>query len=119
MFAFSRFLLYFTEVARQGSFRKASEALHVSASSIDRQILRVEQELAMPLFERHPTGLRLTAAGELLLHAANNWKKDFTRVCAGCGGGMCASPPSMPLTGISFRRCSKRCINIIPTSLLH
>lgn len=27
------------------------------------------------------TGLRLTAAGELLLHAANNWKKDFTRVC--------------------------------------
>lgn len=125
MFAFSRFLLYFTEVARQGSFRKASEALHVSASSIDRQILRVEQELGMPLFERHPTGLRLTAAGELLLHAANNWKKDFTRVCEqlddlrGLRRGMCASPPSMPLTGISFRRCSKRCINIIPTSLLH
>ncbi len=80
MFAFSRFLLYFTEVARQGSFRKASETLHVAASSIDRQILRVEKELAMPLFERHPTGLRLTAAGELLLHAANNWKKDFSRV---------------------------------------
>ncbi|MEA9391574.1 LysR family transcriptional regulator [Acerihabitans sp. TG2] len=81
MFAFSRFLLYFTEVSRQGSFRKASETLHVAASSIDRQILRVEKELAMPLFERHPTGLRLTAAGELLLHAANNWKKDFNRVC--------------------------------------
>ena len=81
MFAFSRFLLYFTEVARQGSFRKASETLHVAASTIDRQILRVEKELAMPLFERHPTGLRLTAAGELLLHAANNWKKDFSRVC--------------------------------------
>jgi len=81
MFAFSRFLLYFTEVARQGSFRKASETLHVAASSIDRQILRVEKELAMPLFERQPTGLRLTAAGELLLHAANNWKKDFNRVC--------------------------------------
>ncbi|WP_336755566.1 LysR family transcriptional regulator [Pantoea sp. USHLN298] len=81
MFAFSRFLLYFTEVARQGSFRKASETLHVAASSIDRQILRVEKELAMPLFERHPSGLRLTAAGELLLHAANNWKKDFSRVC--------------------------------------
>jgi DNA-binding transcriptional LysR family regulator len=80
MFAFSKFLLYFTEVARQGSFRKASDTLHVAASSIDRQILRVEKELAMPLFERHPTGLRLTAAGELLLHAANNWKKDFSRV---------------------------------------
>lgn len=80
MFAFSKFLLYFTEVARQGSFRKASETLHVAASSIDRQILRVEKELAMPLFERHPSGLRLTAAGELLLHAASNWKKDFSRV---------------------------------------
>ena len=38
----------------------------MSASSIDRQILRA-WELAMPFFERHPTGLRLTAAGELLL----------------------------------------------------
>ncbi len=66
MFAFSRFLLYFTEVARQGSLRKASEVLHVSASSIDRQILRVEEQLDMPLFERHPSGLRMTAAGEIL-----------------------------------------------------
>ena len=81
MFAFSRFLHYFTEVARQGSFRRASEVLHVAASSIDRQILRVEQQLDMPLFERSPGGLRLTAAGELLLHAANGWKKEFSRVC--------------------------------------
>jgi DNA-binding transcriptional LysR family regulator len=106
MFAFSRFLLYFTEVARQDRFVKRQRRC-MSASSIDRQILRVEQELAMPLFERHPTGLRLTAAGELL-HAANNWKKDFTRVCEqlddlrGLRRGMCASPPSMPLTGIFF-----------------
>lgn len=82
MFAFSRFLIYFTEVARLGSLRKASEALHVAASSIDRQILRVEQELELPLFERHASGLRLTAAGELLLSAANHWQKDFGRVRA-------------------------------------
>lgn len=81
MFAFSRFLIYFTEVARQGSLRKASEVLHVSASSIDRQILRVEEQLNMPLFERHPSGLRMTAAGEILLNAAQNWQRDFGRVC--------------------------------------
>lgn len=81
MFAFSRFLVYFTEVARQGSLRKASESLHVAASSIDRHILRVEEELDMPLFERHPAGLRLTAAGEILLAASMNWQKDFQRVC--------------------------------------
>ncbi|MDF7649542.1 LysR family transcriptional regulator [Pantoea sp. Acro-805] len=81
MFAFSRFLIYFTEVARQGSLRKASEVLHVSASSIDRQILRVEEQLDMPLFERHPSGLRMTAAGEILLNAAKNWQREFGRVC--------------------------------------
>lgn len=81
MFAFSRFLIYFTEVARQGSLRKASEVLHVSASSIDRQILRVEQQLDMPLFERHPSGLRMTAAGEILLNSAKNWQREFGRVC--------------------------------------
>jgi len=81
MFAFSRFLIYFTEVARQGSLRKASEVLHVSASSIDRQILRVEEQLDMPLFERHPSGLCMTAAGEILFNAAKNWQRDFGRVC--------------------------------------
>ncbi|PLR33298.1 LysR family transcriptional regulator [Chimaeribacter californicus] len=81
MFAFSRFLIYFTEVARQGSLRKASEVLHVSASSINRQILHVEQQLDMPLFERHPSGLRMTAAGEILLNAAKNWQREFGRVC--------------------------------------
>lgn len=77
---FSRFLRYFCAVAKLGSIRKASEQLHVSASSIDRQILIVEEELEIPLFERLPTGLRLTAAGELLLHSALNWQKDFERV---------------------------------------
>ncbi|BAN98582.1 lysR family transcriptional regulator [Plautia stali symbiont] len=67
MFAFSRFLIYFTEVARQGSLRKASGVLHVLASSIDRQILRVEEQLDMPLFERHPSGLCMTAAGKSCL----------------------------------------------------
>jgi len=81
MFAFSRFLIYFTEVARQGSLRKASEVLHVSASSIDRQILRVEEQLDMPLFERHSSGLCMTAAGEILFNAAKNWQRDFGRVC--------------------------------------
>ena len=43
MLAFSRFTRYFIEVARCGSIRKASDVLHVSASAIDRQILRAER----------------------------------------------------------------------------
>jgi DNA-binding transcriptional LysR family regulator len=62
--AFSRFLRYFMAVGRLGSIRKAADELNVSASAIDRQILNAEAELGMPLFERLPTGLRLTAAGK-------------------------------------------------------
>lgn len=76
---FSRFSRYFLEVARLGSLRRAAEALHVSASAIDRQILMAERELKSALFERLPAGMRLTAAGELLLADLRRWNKDYGR----------------------------------------
>ncbi|WP_049623631.1 LysR family transcriptional regulator [Frateuria defendens] len=79
MFAFSRFSRYFLEVARLGSLRKAAEALHVSASAIDRQILLAEAQFETALFERLPTGLRLTSAGELLLDDLRRWQKEHAR----------------------------------------
>lgn len=79
MFPFSRFTRYFLEVARHRSIRQAAEVLHVSASAIDRQILKVEEELGVPLFERLPSGLRLTSAGELVLANARQWQKDYAR----------------------------------------
>jgi DNA-binding transcriptional LysR family regulator len=80
MFVFSRFTRYFDEVAKLGSIRKASERLNVSASAIDRQVLRVEEELGVALFERLPTGLRPTAAGELLLNSTRRWTQEFERL---------------------------------------
>ncbi|WP_455913137.1 LysR family transcriptional regulator [Pseudomonas syringae] len=79
MFPFSRFTRYFVEVANHRSIRRAAEVLHVSASAIDRQILKAEEELGVPLFERLPSGLRLTSAGELLLTNARRWQKDYAR----------------------------------------
>jgi DNA-binding transcriptional LysR family regulator len=78
--AFSRFLRYFLVVGRCGSIRKAADELNVSASAIDRQILNAEAELGMPLFERLPTGLRLTAAGEILMAAGGKWQKSLQEV---------------------------------------
>ncbi|QJU56814.1 LysR family transcriptional regulator [Sphingomonas sp. AP4-R1] len=72
---FSRFLRYFVAVGRSGSIRRASEELNVSASAIDRQILAAEQELGVALFERLPTGLRLTSAGEMMMASASGWQK--------------------------------------------
>jgi DNA-binding transcriptional LysR family regulator len=63
----NRILTYLDEVARAGSIRAASRKLNVASSAINRQILSLEEELGTPLFDRLPRGLRLTAAGELIV----------------------------------------------------
>jgi DNA-binding transcriptional LysR family regulator len=79
MLPFARFTSYFLEVVRQGSLRKAAGVLHVSASAIDRQILQAERVLDAALFERLPTGLKLTGAGEMLLNDTRRWTKEYSR----------------------------------------
>ena len=74
-------LRYFDAVARHGSIRKASEHLHIASSAVNRQILKLEQELGAPLFERLPGGLRLTDAGLLVLRHARSTLIDFDRIC--------------------------------------
>ncbi|QIE30471.1 LysR family transcriptional regulator [Caballeronia sp. SBC2] len=63
-------LRYFYEVAKAGSFRRAAEQIHVAASAINRQVKNLEEEIGAQLFERGPgrSGIKLTAAGEILLH---------------------------------------------------
>jgi len=73
----SRFAIYFDEVARRGSIRRASEFLNVASSAVDRQILKMEAELDVPLFERRPHGLRLTAAGEVLVGLVRRWRREL------------------------------------------
>lgn len=77
MSPFSRFAIYFVEVARCGSLRRAAEKLHISASAINRQILQAEETFGTPLFERLPEGLRMTTAGELLYDNLLRWQKEF------------------------------------------
>lgn len=76
----SRFAIYFDEVARRGSIRRASEHLNITASAIDRQILQMEDQLGVPLFDRTPQGLRLTSAGELLIVAVRRWRRELRKV---------------------------------------
>ena len=63
----SRMLHYLDEVARAGSIRRAAERLGIAASSINRQILALEAEFDVRLFERLPRRMRLTAAGEVMI----------------------------------------------------
>lgn len=59
-------LRYFLEIATSGSLGKASERLHIATSALSRQILKLENEIGMPLFERRPRGMVLSEAGRLL-----------------------------------------------------
>ncbi len=70
-------LKYFAEVARCGSVRKASENLYVAASAINRQIIKLEDELGGELFDRMPSGMRLNPAGERLLRHIQTTLHDF------------------------------------------
>lgn len=76
----SRKLRYIDEVTRLGSIRKAAARLNVASSAINRQILALEDELGVPIFERLPRGLRLTAAGEILIEHIREVLKSSERM---------------------------------------
>jgi DNA-binding transcriptional LysR family regulator len=66
-----RRLLTFREVARQGSFSKAAEALDLSQPAVSQQISALERELGAPLLVRGRAGTIVTPAGGLLLAHAD------------------------------------------------
>lgn len=72
-----RAYLYLDAVARAGSIRKAAEKLHVASTALNRMILELEEQAGTPLFERLPRGVRLTAAGEVLVHTVRRSLSDL------------------------------------------
>jgi DNA-binding transcriptional LysR family regulator len=72
-------LRYFGETVRTGSMRQAAEQLHVAASAVNRQILKLEDQLQCKLFDRTAEGVRLTAAGEVLYHYILRLEHDLDR----------------------------------------
>jgi DNA-binding transcriptional LysR family regulator len=57
----------FRIVAETGSFRAAAEALHLSQPALSMQVAEFERVLDLLLFDRLARGVRLTAAGTMLL----------------------------------------------------
>ena len=63
----------FLAVAREGSMRAAGRALGLSQPTIARRLAGLEASFSGPaLFDRLPEGLRLNAAGERLISAAES-----------------------------------------------
>lgn len=61
---------HFLAVARGGSVRAAAERLAVNHSTVLRRIAQLEKHLGAQMFEKLPSGYRLTAAGEEVVELA-------------------------------------------------
>ncbi len=79
-------LRYLQEVAHHRSIRKAAQALNVASSAVNRQVLKLEQDLGTKLFDRMTGGVRLTQAGEILLRHVRDTLQSYDRAMAGIDG---------------------------------
>ena len=61
---------YFLAAAREGSVRAAAKRLGVNHATVLRRIAQLEKRLGAQMFEKLPSGYRLTAAGEEVLELA-------------------------------------------------
>src|SRR5689334_847382 len=86
-----RHLRYFVAVADAGSFTHAAERLFIAQPTLGQQVRRLEQIVGTPLLHRRREGLRLTAAGGVLLDASRtvlslvDHEVSRTRQAAGLG----------------------------------
>ncbi len=69
----------FDVAARHLNLSAAAEELNVTHAAVSRQVKQLEQRLGVPLFERLPRGLKLTAHGALL---AEGTREAFDRLAS-------------------------------------
>jgi len=62
-----RDLKYFEVIAEEGNLGRAAERLHRTQPALTKCIDRLEEDLGAKLFEKDGRGMRLTAAGEVLV----------------------------------------------------
>ena len=73
---------YFLAVARSGSVRSAAEQLGVNHSTILRRITQLEKRLGAQMFEKLPSGYRMTDAGEEVLELAQQMEASSNQLQA-------------------------------------
>jgi DNA-binding transcriptional LysR family regulator len=73
---------YFDAVRRAQSIREAARQLNVASSAVNRQIIKLEEEIGEPLFHRLSTGLVLTPVGEALARHVITVFQDLERTGA-------------------------------------
>ena len=70
----------FLTVARQGSFARAAEALHLSPPALSLQVKQLSETIGQPLFEQLGKKIYLTAAGRTLAEACTDIEQRLDRL---------------------------------------
>ena len=65
-----RVLQYFLVVAREENITRAASLLHITQPTLSRQLMQMEEELGVRLFERGRHSIHLTEDGMLLRRRA-------------------------------------------------
>ena len=78
-----RDLKLFLHLAESRHFGRSSKAMHVSPSTLSRQIQRLEEELGQPLFQRDNRTVQLTSAGEQLKNFAQQTLLHYQQLRSG------------------------------------
>lgn len=77
-------LTYFIAVAEENTFFDAAETLHISQSSLSKQIMKIEKELDLTLLDRSRRSCTLTEAGQLFyqeaLHLTEQYRQTLSRL---------------------------------------
>ena len=77
-----RRVLTFRAVAHERSFSGAARSLSLTQPAVSQQVAALEREVGARLLDREPGGLRLTAAGEVLLEHADAIAQRFELAAA-------------------------------------
>src|SRR6266700_7557342 len=101
-----RHLRYFVAVADAGTFTHAAERMFIAQPTLSQQIRRLQEMVGTPLLQRRREGVRLTAAGTVLLEESRTVLSlldrglSRTRQAAGLGAAAAAvRGPAVPAGG--------------------
>ncbi len=97
----TRFVEAFVWAARLGSFRTASDRLHITQAAVSNRVASLEEDIGARPFERDARELRLTPVGVRLMdYGEGCWncaaRSSRSAARAATSSGSCASAPSRP-----------------------